>query len=81
VYVDRVVVDEAARRRGLAQALYADLARTAVERPLVCEVNLEPPNPGSLAFHERLGFHPCGEAVDPRNGKRVRYLVRPGRAG
>ena len=79
-YVDRVVVRAEARGRGVARALYADLARlAAAERMdvLCCEVNLEPPNPGSLAFHARLGFAPAGEAVDRRNGKRVRYLTRP----
>jgi uncharacterized protein len=74
IYIDRIVVAPQARGRGLARHLYADLASAAGGRPLCCEVNVEPPNPGSLAFHERLGFHPCGEAVDPRNGKRVRYL-------
>jgi uncharacterized protein len=75
-YIDRVVIATAARGRGHARRLYEDLAAAAGERPLCCEVNLVPPNPGSLAFHERLGFVACGEADDPRNGKRVRYLVR-----
>jgi predicted GNAT superfamily acetyltransferase len=78
LYIDRVVVAPAARGRGLARRLYEDLAAVAGRRPLCCEVNLVPPNPGSLAFHARLGFAACGEANDPRNGKRVRYLVRPG---
>ena len=55
----------------------ADLAAIAAGRPLCCEVNLVPPNPGSLASHDRLGFAACGEGDDPRNGKRVRYLIRP----
>ena len=76
VYIDRVVVVAVARGRGLARALYDDLAVAAAGRPLCCEVNVDPPNPGSLAFHARLGFRACGEAVDPRNGKRVRYLER-----
>lgn len=77
-YVDRVVVAEDAQGQGLGRALYADLraqARGAGLATLACEVNLDPPNPGSMAFHERLGFRPAGEATDPRNGKRVRYLV------
>jgi len=76
VYIDRVVVAATARGRGLARALYDDLAAATRGRPLCCEVNMVPPNPGSDAFHARLGFTPCGEADDPRNGKRVRYLVR-----
>jgi len=76
VYIDRVVVAPEARGRGHGQALYADLAAIAAGRPLCCEVNVSPPNPGSLAFHDRLGFAACGEAEDPRNGKHVRYLVR-----
>lgn len=76
LYVDRVVVAPEARGRGLARALYEELATAAKGRPLVCEVNVVPPNPESLAFHERLGFSACGEAEDPRNGKRVRYLMR-----
>jgi predicted GNAT superfamily acetyltransferase len=78
-YVDRVVVAPAARGQGIARALYEDLAALArAERVglMVCEVNIDPPNPGSLAFHERLGFVAAGEATDPRTGKRVRYLRR-----
>ncbi len=79
-YVDRVVVAAAGQGRGLGRLLYQDLFTRAAARglPLVaCEVNLEPPNPGSMAFHQALGFSPLGEATDPRNGKRVRYLTRP----
>jgi predicted GNAT superfamily acetyltransferase len=76
VYIDRVVVSPEARGRGCARRLYEQLAVHAQGRPLCCEVNLQPPNPGSLAFHERLGFVGCGEATDPRNGKQVRYLIR-----
>ncbi len=77
--IDRVVVAPAAQGRGVGRALYAGLegrARAAGIGLLCCEVNLDPPNPGSLAFHARLGFAPLGEATDPRNGKRVRYLGR-----
>lgn len=76
LYIDRVVIARAARGRGVGRQLYQDLAERAAGRPLCCEVNVDPPNPGSLAFHERLGFSARGEAVDPRNGKRVRYFVR-----
>lgn len=79
-YIDRIVVAPAARGKGVARALYEDLAAIAKAEMtdlLVCEVNLDPPNPESMAFHETLGFTPCGEAVDRRNGKRVQYLRKP----
>lgn len=81
LYVDRVVVAPEARGRGHARRLYEALLAVAGERPLCCEVNVVPPNPTSLAFHERLGFEACGEAEDPRNKKRVRYLIRRARSG
>lgn len=76
LYIDRVVIAPGSRGLGHARRLYEDLAAVAAGRPLCCEVNLVPPNPASLAFHERLGFAACGEGDDPRNGKRVRYLQR-----
>jgi predicted GNAT superfamily acetyltransferase len=76
VYIDRVVIAPASRGLGHARRLYEDLAAIAGRRPLCCETNLVPVNPAGLAFHDRLGFAPCGEAEDPRNGKRVRYLIR-----
>ena len=68
VYVDRVVVAEATRGRGHARRLYESViayaARTGHERVL-CEVNADPPNPGSDAFHAALGFVPVGAGGDP----------------
>jgi uncharacterized protein len=78
VYVDRIVVAEHARGRGLARAFYADLfirAKNAGHTRLVCEINLDPPNPGSLAFHQALGFHEIGQAT-LANGKTVSYQER-----
>jgi predicted GNAT superfamily acetyltransferase len=80
VYIDRVVVSSAFQGRGLARRFYDDLIARAGAAPLVCDINIEPLNAPSLAFHERLGFRACGDATDPRNGKRVRYMRRdPGR--
>ncbi|RFA15965.1 hypothetical protein B7R22_04980 [Subtercola boreus] len=59
LYVDRIVVGGRARGQGLGQVLYDDLfavARAAGCAEMFCEVNIEPPNPGSLVFHSRLGF-------------------------
>jgi len=78
VYVDRVVVASGARGQGHARRLYGELfdrARAAVHDQVVCEVNLEPANPASDAFHGRLGFTEVGSAALPA-GKSVRYLRR-----
>ncbi len=78
VYIDRVVVAASAHGQGLGKALYErlfDEAKAAGFRRIACEVNLDPPNPGSLAFHERMGFEVVGEAR-LENGKTVRYFAR-----
>ena len=75
VYVDRVVVAPRARGRGVARALYADLFASTAE-VVVCEVNSDPPNPASDAFHAAHGFVEAGAAFLPGSGKSVRYLER-----
>lgn len=62
-YVDRIVVADEAQNAGVGRALYAAIFAGARERGLAevtCEVNVEPPNPGSMRFHERLGFVEVG---------------------
>lgn len=78
-YVDRICVGEAARGRGHARRLYLDLFDTAAadgHERVVCEVNAEPPNPGSDAFHAAMGFLPVGEATIHGGAKKVRYYER-----
>lgn len=78
VYVDRIIVAAAARGQGLARDLYRDLfdlARAAGHDRVTCEVNSDPPNPISDAFHAAMGFVLAGEAR-LENGKSVRYLER-----
>ena len=79
VYVDRVVVAPAARGRGYARLLYADLfdrAGRAGHDIVVCEVNSDPPNPASDAFHAAQGFAEVGRAAIHQGSKTVRYLAR-----
>ena len=78
VYVDRVIVAPALRGQGIARQLYGqlfDAARFAGHDAVVCEINSDPPNPGSDAFHAALGFAQVGTAR-LANGKSVRYLQR-----
>ncbi len=77
-YIDRVAVAAAARRRGLAAALYRDFeaAFNARSPRLVCEVNLRPPNPASMQFHERMGFVRVGSQVIDDGAKEVAMMVK-----
>lgn len=77
VYVDRIAVAETARGQGIGAALYeAAFAQHQREALLIgCEVNSAPPNPGSMRFHERLGFAPVGEQAYAPD-KAVHYLAR-----
>lgn len=79
VYVDRIAVSSAHRRKGLARLLYENLFEFAQERGegrVVCEVNSEPPNPVSDAFHASLGFTVLGQGSLPDRGRNVTYLGR-----
>ncbi|MER8462293.1 GNAT family N-acetyltransferase [Mesorhizobium sp. M1409] len=79
VYVDRVVVAAKARGRGHARRLYQDLfghVERAGHALVTCEVNTDPPNPASDAFHAALGFVEAGDAVIHGGKKAVRYYVR-----
>lgn len=58
-YVDRIIVAPSHKRMGLGASLYAALEEQATAvgaARLLCEVNVEPPNPQSVAFHEDRGW-------------------------
>ena len=77
LYVDRIVVASEGQGRGIGRALYDVVFEEAGRRGLpfvTCEVNERPPNPGSLAFHTRLGFREAGR--QEASGKLVILLER-----
>lgn len=79
-YVDRVIVAPSGRGRGVGRRLYAAVeqaARAAGLAWVACEVNVDPPNPASDAFHAALGFNGVGVAALPDRGKVVRYMTLP----
>jgi len=78
LYVDRIVVDATARGSGVGRRLYDavfERARSTGRREVTCEVNLDPANPESLAFHERLGFTKVAEQSTKGGAIRVALLV------
>jgi uncharacterized protein len=76
LYLDRVVVSEVNRRSGIGGLIYdaaeAD-ARTAGR--LACEVNAEPPNEASLAFHAHRGYVEAGRLTHD-SGKVTAMFVK-----
>lgn len=56
VYLDRIVVSRAHRRKGVASRLY-----DAVEADLPVALEVYDTNEPSLAFHERRGYRQVGE--------------------
>jgi predicted GNAT superfamily acetyltransferase len=75
-YLDRVAVAAVHRRRGVGRAIYdaVEAAAAAEGRPVLLEVNVEPPNEASLAFHAARGYERLDELAHP-DGKVVRLLV------
>jgi uncharacterized protein len=61
LYLDRIVVADGQRRRGIATRLYDAMEEAAgpFER-MVCDVNVRPPNDASLAFHGARGYVEVG---------------------
>jgi predicted GNAT superfamily acetyltransferase len=74
LYIDRVVVSSAFHRVGLGGALYDDVLAFAAGRGiprLVCEVDVEPLNVPSDAFHRRRSFVEVGTQWVSGGNKRV----------
>ena len=74
VYLDRIAIDSNHQNRGFGALLYQSVEQrmlnSAEHALLCCEVNLEPPNPGSLRFHKRIGFTEVG-----RHSPKQDYVV------
>jgi predicted GNAT superfamily acetyltransferase len=75
LYLDRIAVDPRHRRAGIGARLYDEMEAAA--RPfgrMVCEVNLEPRNEASLAFHEARGYREIARLQHP--GKLVALMSK-----
>ena len=80
VYLDRIAIDSNHQNHGLGAKLYQaveqKMLQSAEHSMLCCEVNLEPPNPGSLRFHKRIGFTEIGQSIPEYANYRVSYLSK-----
>jgi predicted GNAT superfamily acetyltransferase len=79
-YVDRIAVSPAAQGAGVGRLLYEavfELAADVGAAEVTCEVNLEPPNPDSQAFHARMGFVEVGRQWNYGDTVQVQLLARP----
>ncbi|MGF1511924.1 MAG: GNAT family N-acetyltransferase [Myxococcota bacterium] len=76
-YLDRIVVSPQFQGRGIGRRMMEDASELGRGQSLLtCEVNLQPPNPRSMAFHLRLGFRRLGEQWSEQGRKRVAMLGR-----
>jgi predicted GNAT superfamily acetyltransferase len=84
LYIDRICVSPEFQRCGVATRLYADAEKFARECHiplLTCEVNLEPENPPSLAFHDRQDFQEIGTQRTETRTKLVSLRLKHLRSG
>ena len=79
LYVDRIAVAAQHRNRQLGAQLYRRVIEQADQDgcPVAAEVNVRPPNPGSMRFHARHGFAQVG-ALDHDYGSVAMLLRSPG---
>jgi predicted GNAT superfamily acetyltransferase len=77
LYLDRVAVDASVRRAGVGTAIYDAVEAAAAEAglPVLLEVNVQPVNEPSLAFHTARGYEALGELEHP-GAKVTRMFAR-----
>ncbi len=73
-YLDRVVLHEDYRRQGLGSQVYDELESSCGRPVFTLEVNLDPPNEPSLAFHRARGYVEVGQRES--GGHLVSMLIR-----
>ncbi len=74
-YLDRIVLSPAVQRQGLATRAYDEIeAAASAHGRMVLEVNVDPPNEASLAFHARRGYRDAGRGGE--DGHRVMLMEK-----
>lgn len=80
IYLDRIAIVNHCKRQGLGRSFYNRIctqAKTSAPfaKRLTLEVNIQPRNEPSLAFHQKLGFEIVGER-DTRYNTRVALMQK-----
>lgn len=75
VYLDRVAITAGHQGRGGGVLLYREVERRAAAPWFTLEVNVVPPNEGSLRFHRREGFAEVAQE-ETRPGKVVSLMAK-----
>ena len=78
-YVDRIALEPVAQGIGIADEVYERFEAWAERtgRPVVCaEVNVEPPNPRSMRFHQRRGYVAVAEVAPYGTDERVAMVEK-----
>jgi uncharacterized protein len=73
-YLDRIIVHEDFQRRGLGTFTYDELEGSCGRPVFALEVNIDPPNDPSLAFHRARGFTEVGRS--DASGHLVSLMVK-----
>ena len=77
-YLDRIVIHEDFQRRGLGTFVYDELEGSCGRPVFALEVNIDPPNEPSLAFHRARGFAEVGQS--DASGHLVALMVEAAQA-
>ena len=78
LYIDRVVVSTSLQNASIGTSFYNEVIRHAENTgvPVVtAEINVMPPNPGSLKFHEKFGFEEVGRQAVAGGKKEVSLQI------
>lgn len=75
VYLDRVAITADSQGRGIGPMLYREVERRTTAPWFALEVNVQPPNEGSLRFHAREGFVEVDQ-LETRPGKIVSLMMK-----
>lgn len=78
-YIDRVVVDVAARGQGIGKKLYQSIYQWATEQSITniaAEIDIKPPNKASLKFHQDQGFKEVAQQSIHAGSKLVSLQIK-----